>query len=101
VIEVGAIRRRNPIALALMSELSDVPLRTIAWSQGAGYVVSEMVSSKPELWCTEKSARWRESVPGVRAIAIQLAGSAPTQLADCAQKHIEEGAQVIGLNFQE
>lgn len=82
-----------------MSGLSDVPFRTIAWSQGAGYVVSEMVSSKPELWHTEKSARRRESVPGVQPVAIQLAGSDPAQLADSAQKHVEEGAQVIDLNF--
>ena len=82
-----------------MSGLSDVPFRSIAWSLGAGYVVSEMVSSKPELWSTEKSKRRRESVPGVRPVAIQLAGSEPGQLAESAQRHVEEGAQIIDLNF--
>lgn len=82
-----------------MSGLSDVPFRTIVWSLGAGYVVSEMLSSKPELWDTEKSRRRRESVPGIWPVAVQLAGSEATQLAQSARKHVDEGAQIIDLNF--
>ena len=82
-----------------MSGLSDVPFRTIAWQCGAGYVVSEMLSGRLDLWHTEKSRRRREQVPGVHPVAIQLAGNDPAALADSACRHVEEGADIIDLNF--
>lgn len=98
-VSIGPLRLRGPVALAPMSGLSDVPLRTIAWELGAGYLVSEMVSSKLALWDTEKSRRRREQVPGVRPAAVQLAGADPAQLAESAVRHVEEGADIIDLNF--
>lgn len=82
-----------------MSGLTDVPFRAVAWSLGAGYLVSEMLSSKPELWDTAKSQRRRERIPGVHPIAVQLAGSDPGELAESAERHVEEGAEIIDLNF--
>ena len=51
-IAYGHQTLRNRVALAPMAGMTDVPFRTLAWRFGAGHMVSEMVTSKPELWDT-------------------------------------------------
>ncbi len=82
-----------------MAGLSDVPFRTLAARFGAGHMVSEMVSSKPELWDTGKSRQRRVPVPGVKPAAVQLAGTDPEVLATAAARHVDDGVDVIDLNF--
>mgnify|MGYP002058000374 FL=1 len=43
----GDLTLRNGAALAPMAGMTDVPFRTLAWSFGAGHMVSEMVTAKP------------------------------------------------------
>ena len=98
-MQIGPIRLKNGIALAPMAGLSDVPLRTLAWRFGAGYAVSEMVSSQPQLWDTGKSRLRRVPVPGADVFAVQIAGSDARALAEAAKRHEQDGAQVIDINF--
>lgn len=99
MVQIGSLTIRNHTALAPMAGLSDVPFRTLAWRFGAGYLVSEMVSSKPELWETGKSRLRRVPVPGADPVAVQLAGTEPEVLAEAARRHVDEGVQVIDINF--
>ena len=98
-MQIGSLPLRNAVALAPMAGLSDVPFRTMAWRMGAGYMVSEMVSSKPELWETGKSRRRRVPVPGANPVAVQIAGTDPEIMADAARRHVQDGVQVIDINF--
>lgn len=98
-MQIGSLKLRNAVALAPMAGLSDVPFRTQAWQLGAGYMVSEMVSSKPELWETGKSRLRRIPVPGAFPVAVQLAGTDAQVMADAARRHVEDGVQIIDLNF--
>ncbi len=98
-VQIGPYRLRNPFALAPMAGLSDVPFRSVAWRMGCGYQVSEMVSSKPELWETGKSRLRRVPVPGAQPVAVQIAGTEPGVLADAARRHVDDGVQVIDINF--
>ena len=82
-----------------MAGLTDVPFRTVAWRLGVGYMVSEMVSSKPELWETGKSRLRRVPVAGADPVAVQIAGTDPQIMADAARRHVDEGVQVIDINF--
>jgi tRNA-dihydrouridine synthase B len=82
-----------------MAGLSDVPFRTLAWRMGAGYMVSEMLSSKPELWETGKSRLRRVPVPGVLPVAVQIAGTDPNVMAEAAKRHVDDGVEVIDINF--
>ena len=98
-IILGKHTLQSRYALAPMAGLTDVPMRTLAWRYGAGYMVSEMVSSKPELWETGKSRLRRVPVPAAKPIAVQLAGTEPHILAEAARRHEGEGVEVIDLNF--
>ncbi len=98
-MHIGSLPIRNAVALAPMAGLSDVPFRTLAWRMGVGYMVSEMVSSKPELWETGKSRLRRIPVPGANPVAVQIAGTDPEVMADAARRHVQDGVQIIDINF--
>lgn len=95
----STVSLRSPFALAPMAGLTDVPFRTLAWELGAGYMVSEMVTSKAELWETGKSRLRRVLVPGVNPNAVQIAGHDPGVMAESAKRLVGEGVQVIDINF--
>ncbi|XOV84200.1 MAG: tRNA dihydrouridine synthase DusB [bacterium] len=98
-MKIGAVELPNAFALAPMAGLSDVPFRTIAWQLGRPYLVSEMVSSKAELWETGKSRLRRVPVPGATPVAVQIAGTDPRVMAAAAQRHVDDGVEVIDINF--
>ena len=45
-IKVGNIELDNPVLLAPMSGITDMPFRLLSKRYGAGYVVSEMIASE-------------------------------------------------------
>ncbi len=66
---------------------------------GAGYAVSEMVTSKRELWSTLKTSR-RANHDGESApIAVQIAGTSAEMMAEAALYNIDNGAQIIDINM--
>ncbi len=82
-----------------MAGITDVPFRALAWRYGAGHVVSEMVTSKSELWHTSKSRLRRQTAAGVTPVAVQIAGAEPSTIAEAAIRHHAEGAEIIDINF--
>ncbi|RZI63892.1 MAG: tRNA dihydrouridine synthase DusB, partial [Variovorax sp.] len=66
---------------------------------GAGYAVSEMVTSRKDLWHTLKTSRRanHEGEPG--PISVQIAGTDAAMMAEAAQYNIERGAQIIDINM--
>jgi tRNA-dihydrouridine synthase B len=82
-----------------MAGVTDRPFRMLCKRLGAGYAVSEMVTSKRELWSSLKTSR-RANHDGESApIAVQIAGVDPAEMADAARYNIDRGAQVIDLNM--
>jgi tRNA-dihydrouridine synthase B len=66
---------------------------------GAGLAVSEMLSSNPKVWHTEKSMNRmnHEGESGIRS--VQIAGSEPQLMAQAAQLNVQNGAQIIDINM--
>ncbi len=96
---IGPFKLRNIVLLAPMAGITDAPFRALAWRFGAGYVVGEMVSSREALWHTTKSRLRRLPVDGVEPFAVQIAGADAREVAESAVRHVEDGAQVIDINF--
>ncbi len=82
-----------------MAGVTDRPFRQLCKRLGAGYAVSEMVTSRPELWKSLKTSRRanHEGEPG--PIAVQIAGTDPEMMADAARYNIDRGAQIIDINM--
>lgn len=93
------VRIAFPLALAPMAGVSDRPFRLLCHAQGAGLVFNEMVSSKPELRDTRKSALRRIHPDDPEPRAVQLLGNDPVDLAAAARQAHADGAQIIDINL--
>jgi tRNA-dihydrouridine synthase B len=98
-MKIGAIELPNNLFVAPMAGVTDRPFRQLCKRLGAGYAVSEMVTSKRELWASLKTSR-RANHDGEDApIAVQIAGVDPAEMADAARYNIDRGAQIIDINM--
>jgi tRNA-dihydrouridine synthase B len=98
-MNIGPITLANPLFVAPMAGVTDRPFRQLCKAGGAGYAVSEMVTSRRDLWNTLKTSRRanHEGEPG--PIAVQIAGTDALMMADAAAYNIDRGAQVIDINM--
>ncbi|GAB7264799.1 tRNA dihydrouridine synthase DusB [Dickeya ananatis] len=98
-MRIGQFQLPNRLIAAPMAGVSDRPFRALCYAMGAGMTVSEMLSSNPEVWRSDKS-RLRmvhSDEPGIRA--VQIAGGDPDEMAEAARINAESGAQIIDINM--
>lgn len=88
-----------PLALAPMAGVSDRPFRQLCREYGAGLVVTEMMSAKPELQSSTKSRLRQIDSNDIEPRAVQLLGNDPFELAEAARFAVAQGAQLIDLNL--
>ena len=98
-MHIGPIELPNALFVAPMAGVTDRPFRMLCRSLGAGYAVSEMVTSKRELWKSLKTSRRADHEGEPAPIAVQIAGVDPAEMADAARYNIDRGAQVIDINM--
>ncbi|QDL53652.1 tRNA dihydrouridine synthase DusB [Rhodoferax aquaticus] len=96
---IGQFALANSLFVAPMAGVTDRPFRQLCKRLGAGYAVSEMVTSRPDLWDSLKTSRRanHEGEPG--PIAVQIAGTEAQMMADAALYNIDRGAQIIDINM--
>jgi tRNA-dihydrouridine synthase B len=98
-MNIGQYALPNNLFVAPMAGVTDRPFRMLCKKLGAGYAVSEMVTSKRELWSTLKTSR-RANHDGESApIAVQIAGTSAEMMAEAALYNIDNGAQIIDINM--
>jgi tRNA-dihydrouridine synthase B len=98
-MHIGQFALANSLFVAPMAGVTDRPFRQLCKRLGAGYAVSEMVTSRRDLWDTLKTSRRanHDGEPG--PIAVQIAGTEPQMMADAARYNIQRGAQIIDINM--
>ena len=99
MIAIGPHKLVNPVFLAPMAGVSDVPFRETVYRLGAGMVVSEMVSANPKLWNTGKSRMRFEKSNACGLFSIQIEGGDPQMLADAARYCEDQGADIVDINM--
>lgn len=99
LMRIGQYQLRNRLIAAPMAGITDRPFRTLCYEMGAGLTVSEMMSSNPEVWASDKSRLRMVHVdePGIRT--VQIAGSVPEEMAEAARINVDNGAQIIDINM--
>jgi len=98
-VQIGPYQLRNNVFVAPMAGVTDRPFRQLCKELGAGYAVSEMAAANPRVWASEKSSRRTDHAGEMEPKAVQIAGSDPQELADCARFNVDKGAQVIDINM--
>jgi tRNA-dihydrouridine synthase B len=98
-IQLGSVRVADPVILAPMSGVSDLPFRRLVKQHGAGLVVSEMIASEAMIRETRQSMTMTKSCPEEQPMAVQLAGCEPRVMAEAAKLNADRGAALIDINF--
>ena len=98
-IEIGPISLADPVILAPMSGVSDLPFRRLVKRFGAGLVVSEMIASEAMIRENRRSLQMAETVPEEHPMAVQLAGCEPAVMAEAAKLNADRGAALIDINM--
>jgi tRNA-dihydrouridine synthase B len=98
-MRIGPFEFQNNVFVAPMAGVTDRPFRMLCRQLGAGHAVSEMVTSKRELWNSLKTSRRADHSGEPGPIAVQIAGVDPEEMADAARYNIDRGAQIIDINM--
>ena len=89
----------DPVILAPMSGVTDLPFRRLVKRSGAGLVVSEMIASEAMIRQNRQSLQMAKNVPEEAPMAVQLAGCEPRVMAEAAKLNEDRGAAIIDINF--
>ncbi|MGC3984781.1 MAG: tRNA dihydrouridine synthase DusB [Pseudorhodoferax sp.] len=98
-MQIGQFTLANNVFAAPMAGVTDRPFRQLCKQLGAGYAVSEMVTSRRDLWTSLKTSRRADHTGEVAPIAVQIAGTDPEMMAEAAAYNLERGAQIIDINM--
>ncbi|MDY2946781.1 MAG: tRNA dihydrouridine synthase DusB [Mannheimia varigena] len=98
-MQIGQYEIKNRIFLAPMAGITDQPFRRLCSQLGAGLTFSEMMSTNPDVWHTEKSRLRLAHHEEIGINAVQIAGSDPFQMAEAAKVNVEYGADIIDINM--
>ena len=98
-MNIGPHALANNLFVAPMAGVTDRPFRMLCKKLGAGYAVSEMVTSRRDLWDTLKTSRRANHDGEAEPIAVQIAGTDAPMMADAAAYNIDRGAQIIDINM--
>ncbi len=98
-MHIGHIGLANRLFAAPMAGVTDRPFRQLCKRLGAGYAVSEMVTSRKDLWNSLKTSRRANHDGEVAPIAVQIAGTDAQMMAEAAAYNIDRGAQIIDINM--
>ena len=98
-MQIGPFLLPNRLFVAPMAGVTDRPFRQLCRRLGAGYAVSEMVTSRKDLWASLKTSRRTDHTGEPGPIAVQIAGTDAAMLAEAAAYNIDRGAQIIDINM--
>ncbi len=98
-MHIGPYALANRVFVAPMAGVTDRPFRQLCKKLGAAYAVSEMVTSRRDLWHTLKTSRRANHDGEVEPIAVQIAGTDAPMMAEAAAYNLQRGAQIIDINM--
>ena len=99
-MRIGTVDIPSQLALAPMAGVTDAAFRRICAEQGAGYTVTELISSKALCYHDKKTFSLLRQFPGEHPAAVQIFGSDPVCMAEAAQIALEaSGTDIIDINM--
>ena len=84
-MQLGPYTLPNRLFVAPMAGVTDRPFRRLCKRLGAGYAVSEMVTSRPDLRDSLKTSRRANHAGEPGPIAVQIAGTDAEMMAEAAR----------------
>ncbi len=98
-LKIGALELANPLLLAPLSGISNLPFRLLAKEQGCAAVFTEMISAEGLLRNWKDSERFLKSCPEERPLGVQIFGSRPETMSEAARIIEGHGAEALDINM--
>jgi tRNA-dihydrouridine synthase B len=98
-IQIGQLSIQDPVVLAPMSGVTDMPFRRLVKRYGAGLVVSEMIASEAMIRETRRTQQMIAKSAEEQPLSMQLAGCEPRVMGEAAKLNEGLGAAIIDINM--
>ena len=98
-ITVGPVTISEPVLLAPMTGVTDLPFRKMVRRFGSGLNVTEMVASQAAIRETRQSLQKFAWDPIEDPVSMQLVGCTPYEMAEAAKLSEDRGAAIVDINM--
>ena len=99
-MQIGSVNIPSQLALAPMAGVTDVAFRQICSELGAGYTITELISSKALCYNDKKTFSLLRQFEGEHPAAVQIFGHDPVCMAEAAQIALEHTrADILDINM--
>lgn len=98
-LKIGNIELDNPVILAPMAGVTDLPFRLLCKEQGAGLLCMEMVSAKAIYYNSKNTEELMRILPEECPVSLQLFGSDADIMAEMAKRIEEKPFAILDINM--
>lgn len=98
-LQIGNVTLPNPVVLAPMAGVTDLPFRLLCKEQGAGLLCMEMVSAKAIYYKNKNTQELMRILPEERPVSLQLFGSDPEIMSEMAKQIEEKPFDILDVNM--
>ena len=98
-MKIGNVSLDNPLILAPMAGVTDLPFRLLCKEQGCGLVYTEMVSAKGIYYNNKNTGILLEINPQERPVSLQLFGRDPKIMSEMAKRIEELPFDILDINM--
>jgi tRNA-dihydrouridine synthase B len=98
-IQIGSVTIADPVILAPMTGVTDMPFRRVVRRFGSGLNVTEMIASQAAIRETRQSLQKLMWDPSEEPVSMQLVGCTPHEMAEAAKLAEDRGAAIIDINM--
>ncbi|OEU48687.1 MAG: tRNA dihydrouridine synthase DusB [Desulfobacterales bacterium S3730MH5] len=98
-MKIGDLALNNPLILAPMAGITQLPFRRLAKEAGCALVVTEMVSANGLVHGSKKTSEFLISHPCERPLSAQIFGADPDVMKEAAQIVESVGADLLDINL--
>lgn len=99
MLNIGDLSIENPVILAPMEGITDLPFRLICKELGADIVYSEFIAAEALIRDAEKSFAKMKIAEKERPVVIQIFGSKIGSMVESAKIVEDAGADILDINF--
>ena len=98
-LKIGNVELENPLVLAPMAGVTDLPFRLLCKEQGVGLICMEMVSAKAIYYKNKNTESLLEIHPEETPVSLQLFGSDADIMSEMAKKIEERPFSILDINM--
>lgn len=98
-VKIGTVELENPVVLAPMAGVTDLPFRLLCKEQQAGLLCMEMISAKAILYGNKNTEKLMEIHSNENPVSLQLFGNDPSIISEMAKRIEDRPFDILDLNM--